>query len=92
MRVTLVPIILGVLGDRLMASREALRMRAQYMNDIASGVAVASVVAPVFTLLVTGEAVNWLSIAGLFLLALVLSLILHDMACRVSTGLEGTDE
>jgi hypothetical protein len=62
------------------------------MNDIASGVAVASVVAPVFALLVTGETVEWLSIGGLFLLALVLSLILHDMACRVAKGLEGTHE
>ena len=75
-----------------MASREVLRMRAQFLNDVASGGTVASVVAPIFAIFLNGEAVDWVSVGGLFLFALVLSLILHDLACRVVSGLEQADE
>jgi hypothetical protein len=71
-----------------MASRAQVEMRAEFLNDVASGGVVAAVIAPIFGLLLANDAVDWVAIGGLFALALVLSLIIHDIACRVAEKLE----
>jgi hypothetical protein len=63
-------------------------MRAEFLNAVASGGVVASVIAPIFGLLAGTDAVDWIAIGGLFALALVLSLVIHDIACRVAEKLE----
>jgi hypothetical protein len=65
-----------------------MRMRAQFLNDVASGGVVAVVIAPIFGLLIASQTVDWLALAGLFVLGLVLSLIIHDIACRVAEKAE----
>ncbi|HEY9012078.1 MAG TPA: hypothetical protein VIN06_13770 [Devosia sp.] len=75
-----------------MVRRDSILLRAQFYNDIASGGVVAAVIGPVFGLLLDESSVNWLGVSGLFLLALVLSLIMHDVAHRIVRTMEDADE
>jgi MFS family permease len=67
-------------------------LRAQFYNDIASGGVVAAVIGPIFGLLLDETSVNWWGVSGLFLLALVISLIMHDAAYRIVRAMEDADE
>ena len=67
-----------------MASRERMRMRAEFLNDVASGGVVAVVIAPIFGLLIASDTVDWIALTGLFVPGLVLSIVIHDIACRVA--------
>lgn len=71
-----------------MSSRETRRIRVQFLNDVASGTVVAAVVAPIIALLLEDKPIDWPNVGGLSLLALVLAVIIHDIACRLARTLE----
>lgn len=63
-------------------------MQADFLNAVASGGVVAVVITPIFGLLIASDPVDWAALGGLFVLGLVLSIMIHDIACRIAEKLE----